>query len=178
VPDRLRTLWIVSWLAVVLAAVLFVFRDYMPEGTTWLAVLAGVVLLFKWKGRYFGLQYIGDAARYLSPTPENVGVRQAIRSAAVELLEGLHDDPTWRRYHRIILVGHSLGSVIGYDAITHLWQRRHHPLKVYPSVEQDAQALVPRTPITASPFLHPTSPSAAVGTLAGAAAVGRPMENH
>jgi len=140
VPDRLRTLWIVSWLAVVLAAVLFVFRDSMPQGTTWLAVLAGVVLLFKWKGRYFGLQYIGDAARYLSPTPENVGVRQAIRSAAVELLEGLHDDPTWRRYHRIILVGHSLGSVIGYDAITHLWQRRHHPLKVYPSVEQDAQA--------------------------------------
>lgn len=43
------------------------------------------------------------------------------------MLEGLHDDPTWRRYHRIILVGHSLGSVIGYDALTHPWQRRHHP---------------------------------------------------
>src|SRR5262249_57921075 len=67
-----------------------------------------------------------------SPRPENVGVRQAIRSAAVDLLEKLHDDPSWRRYHRIIVVGHSLGSVIAYDALTHLWQRRHHPKQTFP----------------------------------------------
>lgn len=30
-----------------------------------------------------------------------------------------------QRYERIMLVGHSLGSVIAYDVITHLWQEMH-----------------------------------------------------
>ena len=90
----------------------------------------------KWTGNYVGLQHIGDAARYLSPTPPNIGVRHAVRSAAIELLEGLHNDPHWHRYHRIIVVGHSLGSVIGYDALTHLWQDRHHPVSPLHSAPQ------------------------------------------
>jgi len=40
------------------------------------------------------------------------------------LLRGLHLDPL-RRYKRIIVVGHSLGSVIAYDVLTHLWQEMH-----------------------------------------------------
>jgi len=130
VPSRLKTPWVICWIAVLIvaAALLGPSRPKSPSEWSLVGALTGLVILVcKSKGAYFGLQYAGDAARYLSPRPENVGVRQAIRSAAVDLLTGLHDDPTWRRYHRIILVGHSLGSVIGYDALTHLWQRRHHP---------------------------------------------------
>lgn len=61
---------------------------------------------------------VGDASRYLSPAPANVKVRHEIRKAGVELLKSLHDKG---KYQRIILVGHSLGSVIGYDVLTHLW---------------------------------------------------------
>ena len=60
---------------------------------------------------------VGDAARYLDPAPHNVQRRHEIRHAGVELLKTLHA----RGYDRIILVGHSLGSVIGYDILTHAW---------------------------------------------------------
>lgn len=129
VPRRLLAVWLLSWLAAALAAVAAV-QVWRPDLSAWpwvAAAVAGVITLAKSTGFYFGVQYVGDAARYLSPTPPNVGVRQAIRSAAIDLLNGLHDDPTWRRYHRIVVVGHSLGSVIAYDALTHLWQQRHHP---------------------------------------------------
>jgi hypothetical protein len=46
--------------------------------------------------------------------------RQEIRMAGVALLEKLHESGA---YQRIVLVGHSLGSVIGYDLITHYWVR-------------------------------------------------------
>ena len=33
------------------------------------------------------------------------------------------------KYQRIILVGHSLGTVIGYDVLTHLWSQFNHEFK-------------------------------------------------
>jgi hypothetical protein len=130
VPSRLLVLWIVSWVVGIGVVVAALAGSWRPSFSSWwlAAVAAAAVTVAKSSGFYFGLQYVGDAARYLSPTPPNVGVRHAIRSAAIDLLNGLHDDPTWRRYHRIVVVGHSLGSVIGYDALTHVWQQRHHPV--------------------------------------------------
>lgn len=135
VPARLKAAWCVSWLVVLVAFVVVIGPIGSRSAVEWslLGALAGTLFaICRSTGTYFGLQYAGDAARYLSPRPENVGVRQAIRSAAVDLLEKLHDDPSWRRYHRIVVVGHSLGSVIAYDALTHLWQRRHHPKQTLP----------------------------------------------
>ncbi|MBU1495138.1 MAG: hypothetical protein KJ956_14370 [Actinobacteria bacterium] len=60
---------------------------------------------------------IGDAARYLDPAPGNIKRRQEIRVKGVKLLQALHE----KGYQRIIVVGHSLGSVIGYDILTHAW---------------------------------------------------------
>jgi hypothetical protein len=120
---RLLVIWLPSWL-LLLGAVLFylVCRPGVEQSVYAAALVAvGIAAL-----RLLGLQYVGDAARYLSPKPPNIGVRHAIRSAALDLLRGLHDDPL-RRYHRIIVVGHSVGSVIAYDALTYLWQERHHP---------------------------------------------------
>ena len=64
---------------------------------------------------------VGDAARYLHVAPRNIEQRHAIRSAGIELLRELHE----RDYERIVVVGHSLGSVIGYDVLTHAWARWH-----------------------------------------------------
>jgi hypothetical protein len=131
VPPRLLPVWLLSWLMAA-AATVAICGPWRPDLSAWPLIalaLAGAVALARATGTYFMLQYVGDAARYLSPAPPNIGVRHAIRSAALDLLRGLHDDPTWHRYHRIIVVGHSLGSVIGYDALTYLWQERHHPTK-------------------------------------------------
>lgn len=70
------------------------------------------------------LGYIGDAARYLTPDPENIEARSKIRAEGVKLLRHLHSS---KRYSRILVVGHSLGSVIGYDVLRHLWDELRQP---------------------------------------------------
>lgn len=67
---------------------------------------------------------IGDAVKYLSPSPQNIDSRFRIRQKGIKLLKKLHDKKTENGdqfYSRIIIVGHSLGSVVGYDLITHFW---------------------------------------------------------
>lgn len=76
---------------------------------------------------------LGDAARYLAGThPGNVEENEVIRRAVVDLLTRLHEvrDPDTHRYRydRIVVVGHSLGSVIAYDAVRLLWAHRSRDL--------------------------------------------------
>lgn len=71
-----------------------------------------------------------DVVRYLDTSPRSYAVRHDIRKGIVDLLQGLHDAG---RYQRIVVVAHSLGSYIGYDAISFLWgqmsaQHRGPPL--------------------------------------------------
>lgn len=64
---------------------------------------------------------LGDVARYLDSNPDNVAARHAIRQNLVGLLNSLHDGG---RYRKIILIGHSLGGVVAYDALRLLWASR------------------------------------------------------
>jgi len=106
------------------------FWQWVAGSTVLVGVLGWIVwrpikwLLIGQAGR-FVLGVVGDAARYLTPDPPNIKARRDIRTAGLELLRGLHEDRL-RRYERIIVVGHSLGSVIAYDLITWFWQEQHH----------------------------------------------------
>lgn len=126
---RVRTVWAVCW-ATLLGALWYMLTHGMPTMATVGQYGVPGLMLFA-AARYlagsFGLHYAGDAARYLSPAPSNIAARNAIRSTAITLLRRLHDEEA-RRYDRIVVVGHSLGSVIAYDALTHLWQERHSHL--------------------------------------------------
>lgn len=62
----------------------------------------------------------GDVVRYLDTSPRSYEARRLIRKGMVDLLQGLHDA---KRYQRIVVVAHSLGAYIGYDAIAFLWTR-------------------------------------------------------
>ncbi|MFA5699789.1 MAG: hypothetical protein WC913_00740 [Desulfuromonas sp.] len=77
-----------------------------------------VLAAFQTVYSYFMLGYVADAARYLMPSPGNIEQRNKIRHEGLELLRKLHG---LNKYSRIIIVGHSLGSVIGYDLIRLLW---------------------------------------------------------
>lgn len=67
-------------------------------------------------------KYFGDVARYVQATPANINIRQAIRRDGIELLEKIHQTG---EYDRVVLVGHSLGSIIAYDILNHLWARHN-----------------------------------------------------
>jgi hypothetical protein len=84
----------------------------LSVGITLLITIVVVPLFYK-----ILANIIGDAARYLHVAPGNVQRRHEIRSAGVAVLKSLHE----HGYDRIIVVGHSLGSVIGYDILNHAW---------------------------------------------------------
>lgn len=84
-------------------------------------LVAVAAALWSWANREL-IAVVGDAARYLDPAPANVGVRQKIRTECLRFLEKLNEseDPS---YSRIVVVGHSLGSVIAYDALRLMWAK-------------------------------------------------------
>lgn len=85
----------------------------------------------------FLLPYFGDAASYLSAHTETVDSRQKVWSRGLGLLRALHDDPA---YDRVVVVGHSLGSVLAYDLLHILWGQVG-PLNTNPPDEAAAAAL-------------------------------------
>lgn len=88
--------------------------------------------------------YAGDVVRYVRATPSTVERRRQVRERGIALLEALHkkrlkgppleaftqasaNDPPL--YNRIVLVGHSLGTIIAYDILQLFWEKygpTHH----------------------------------------------------
>ena len=93
-----------------------------PLLPAWQSSLASVVVLPLICGILVNI--VGDAARYLHAAPTNVQRRHEIRSAGIEVLRSLHDPE--RHYDRIIVVGHSLGSVIGFDTYVLIFFQKHN----------------------------------------------------
>jgi hypothetical protein len=124
-PKRFRFLWFIAWaLAALFAAdvvweILRWFGLSLPKLGTLPKTGGALAILFGFLG-FVVRAFVGDAAIYLNPHPRTVAARNAIRSSGVELLERLQSDG---RYDRLIIVGHSLGSVIAYDILSFAWHR-------------------------------------------------------
>lgn len=90
----------------------------VPDGgsSRWL-ILAFIAGATAWTHRVVSANF-GRVARYVRASPGNVAARQAVRERGLKLLAALTADP---EYRRIILVGHSLGSVVAYDLIAFFW---------------------------------------------------------
>lgn len=134
VPPAVLSLWHVGrvGLAVILLLILIVFaclflairlqlqHPFLALGLL-LAALVLVVLL-AWLRQWIAIAVVGDAARYLTADPQNISARAQIRRLGLKLLEKLHEkDDDEQKYERVIVVGHSLGSVIGYDILSFYW---------------------------------------------------------
>lgn len=122
IPNRLRNIWWTFWALALLGVIALVVAALMQEQ---LLVLAAVPLvpvlvsfvLYLVKNRLVSV--VGDAGRYLSPYPTNIEVRKTIRGRGLALLDALHKSSY--NYERIIVVGHSLGSIIAYDILRLYW---------------------------------------------------------
>ncbi|MCF3638599.1 hypothetical protein LXM94_01270 [Rhizobium sp. TRM95111] len=147
VPADVMPVWIVMWLvaiAVAVAAVAGTYSAFSREQAPWLAgfsAAVGVALaagylitqLVRRKASQFMLGYFGDVARYVKATPPNVARRQEIREKGVELLEtillgapmadGRLPPSGERRYERVVVVAHSLGTIVAYDILKHTFAR-------------------------------------------------------
>jgi hypothetical protein len=87
----------------------------------WSSVVAWVIIgLYLIANAAFLQPYLGDAARYFRNAPANVAVRREIRKQSVDTLAALH---TSGLYDRIVVVAHSLGSVVAYDMLRAYFSR-------------------------------------------------------
>lgn len=133
VPASLQKAWRVLQLPLIIGVALSVILAatllqalIVPDMTaplyamaTFVALLWIAILLAE---KLFLTPVLGDAARYLSREPGDIQRRQDIRVKGLQLLDELHRSG---KYDRIILVGHSLGGLIGYDLLTTMWARRN-----------------------------------------------------
>lgn len=104
--------WLQTWPGWLIAAV-------------WAAASAGVAFLLK-----IMVNVAGDVVRYVEATPKNIAIRQSIRENGVQLVETLmgideHGQQGSTEYDRIIVVGHSLGTIVAYDILTHAFGRHN-----------------------------------------------------
>jgi hypothetical protein len=151
IPPQLRGIYFLM-LAGILLSIVLAANAMLPDAQKivtlpwWLSVSMSIIIIpFI---AYVLKKILGDAARYLHPAPENIQRRHEIRTAGLAILRELHRKE--RNYERIILVGHSLGSVIGYDILTHGWAMFHDRYSKRPTVHkalEELEALAPATSI-------------------------------
>jgi len=73
-----------------------------------------------WALHYFFAWYLADAALYLDGSPAGYKLRDQALQGTVELIKDLTEKG---EYDRIIVVGHSLGSVIAFEALRIVWEQ-------------------------------------------------------
>lgn len=134
VPSGLKGLWVLAWLLILGAAWMVAFgpwRDVLVgEGDVAQRLVGAVVsggltaavvsyVIARLLPRWLTASFV-DVVRYLDTSPRSYAARREIRKGLVELLQALHK-PAGPRYDRIIVVAHSLGGYLAYDAIAYLW---------------------------------------------------------
>jgi hypothetical protein len=62
----------------------------------------------------------GRVVRYTQATPDNIAARAAVRERGLELLRALHKF----NYQRIVIVSHSLGTILAHDLLSYFWAER------------------------------------------------------
>lgn len=130
VPNGLAILWLLAWAGVGWMAWAVVWGPFVGifSGQADNDLIRGLVggglgailatfAITRLVPRWLTSSFV-DVVRYLDTSPRSYAVRRQIRAGIIDLLKGLH---RYGRYSRIVVVAHSLGSYIAYDAISYLW---------------------------------------------------------
>lgn len=146
-PPRLKPLWFTIWGLIVIAIISAYLISNYYKASTLEKVLAPVLtaaifpVLLSAIGSFFKsafLNSVGDAARYFTPEPDNIGERSRIRQQGILFLKKLHTLASREKVDRIIIVAHSLGTVVAYDLLRLLWTEYNTIYQQLPVVSQDA----------------------------------------
>jgi hypothetical protein len=138
VPHKLLPAWILMWLVTIVVAYALAAVAVTPDFAIFGVHPFGIIYAWPWGAKHWVLvgtavtglfllaankvlvPYFGRVVRYLQADPDNIAARKAIRERGMALLDALHDGT----YERIIIVGHSLGSILGYDLLNYFWAAR------------------------------------------------------
>jgi hypothetical protein len=130
VPPDVRVAWLMLWLgslSVVALAVLAVLPASVWKGTRfaaladWQWLLATAAVAITALVHRMGTSTFGRVVRYTRADPGNIAARAAVRDRGLKLLRALHDGP---HYKRIVIVAHSLGTMLAHDLLSYFWAER------------------------------------------------------
>jgi hypothetical protein len=134
VPTTLREAWYALWVATLLVISLGMIGlvpdhvwsvhapGWLPRAFFLTVVAALMALLHKLVAQTFG-----RVVRYTRADPGNIAARAAVRTRGLNLLRALHEGD---EYDRVILVAHSLGSILAYDLLTYFWAEKANSISV------------------------------------------------
>jgi len=124
---------------------------------TWPALLAVSAIV-----RFFLVQYVGDVAAYVSSHTVDrfAGIRQRIKDAVGARARAIYAAAGDSAYDGVVLVGHSLGSVVTYDILNRLINEDelHRPVNgpVYEVARRTRLLLTFGSPLDKTAFLFAT----------------------
>jgi hypothetical protein len=122
VPKDVFSVWIILWLLTLSVGGLAIWHALaVAFGSTtprWANIAFSVLALLYAVALPVVLGTFGDVAHYVRAKPANIAARQAIRDRGLALLRAI---TAKGEYSHIVLVGHSLGSIIAYDLLKLYW---------------------------------------------------------
>ncbi|HVO63888.1 MAG TPA: hypothetical protein VMT53_23400 [Terriglobales bacterium] len=117
--------WLVAcghWLAALIPGI-----EYVRAGRSWFWIVLWVGLLAEaLLVRYFVVEFVGDVAAYISPYKNSKfdDLRHEIRKIGLDVGKVIYGfgkkQPAIPDYEKVIIAGHSLGSVVAYDTLNSL----------------------------------------------------------
>jgi hypothetical protein len=116
----LMALGVALEIKVLLKALGWTTPSAIPTGPWQHALAWGFLFVISFVVRNFLLEYAGDVAAYVQPQRLDrfFQIRNSIRDTVWQATAAVYAAP--ERYERILLVGHSLGSVVIYDVLNRL----------------------------------------------------------
>jgi hypothetical protein len=130
VPPEVRLAWLVLWLGSVIVVVLAILAVLpasawkqigFPALANWQWLLAAAAVAITGGVHRMGTSTFGRVVRYTRAVPDNIAARAAVRDRGLKLLRALHDGP---HYKRIVIVAHSLGTILAHDLLSYFWAER------------------------------------------------------
>jgi hypothetical protein len=162
VPRGVRLAWVLLWLAALVVVAMGILaiapvdiwgRLGIKGLSSWQWLIGATALGLLAFLHKVATATFGRVVRYTRADPENIASRQAVRERGLKLLETLHEGTN---YKRIIIVAHSLGSILAHDLISYFWARRDVVRTIREDTpEFDALCALER----AAAFVHPQNPN-------------------
>ena len=152
VPADVFPAWVLLWAATIVISAIALLAA-IPKGDGFLSgsvaslFFAGFSLISAWVISTIMIARFGDVVRYTKAEPPNIARREEIRRAGVTFLNSLIRERDPRndnepRFDRIIVVAHSLGSIVAYDILSECFALncRGVPETKDPATRQPARA--------------------------------------